>query len=163
MLVICIKLDKNNITVNNVLKCKMKHISGLPIANRMICNIIYSDNDIAFTAGNMKFKLQNSKIQDISLTNDTEIIKQTHYASSAGGAVAGGLLFGPIGALIGGRTKKKKHTSYNATNYLVITYKNNDDEISYIEFETRFSPGDAKKIVKKFKHNNANSKSEIEL
>ena len=42
------------------------------------------------------------------------------------------MLFGPIGAMIGGRTKEK--TSRTIHSYLIFTYTNNN-EIKYIAFD----------------------------
>ena len=78
----------------------------------------------------MKFNLDRERVRDVCLKTDIDIQKQ--YVSSSGGAIAGGLLFGPVGALIGGRTKQKKIK--NVSTYLIITYTN-DDEIKYVGFD----------------------------
>lgn len=44
----------------------------------------------------------------------------------------GGMLFGPLGAIVAGRTKVKKNRA--VTNYLIFTYLA-DEGISYISFE----------------------------
>ena len=59
-------------------------------------------------------------------------VSYTHLVSSAGGALAGGMLFGPLGAIVAGRTKVKKNRA--VTNYLIFTYLA-DEGISYISFE----------------------------
>ena len=54
----------------------------------------------------MTFKLLKEKITDVTMTNDIEI--QKNNVSSIGGAVSGAILFGALGAIIGGRAKNKK-------------------------------------------------------
>ncbi|MEH2944892.1 hypothetical protein VSQ32_19130 [Lachnospiraceae bacterium KK002] len=53
----------------------------------------------------MNFELEKSKITDMCIKTDKEI--QQQYVSSVGGAVGGAVLFGPLGAITGGRAKKK--------------------------------------------------------
>lgn len=107
-----------------------KHITGLPIAEGIQCIISYLSDKIEIKQGGNTFNLDLSKVTDITSTTDTEI--QKHYVSSVGGAVGGAVLFGPLGAMVGGRAKEKKTTT--VTHYLVITY-NSDGEIKYISFE----------------------------
>lgn len=70
------------------------------------------------------------KLTDISVKTDTEIQKQ--YVSSVGGAIAGGMVFGPLGAIVGGRAKQKK--TAESTYYLIFTY-NSNNQICYASFE----------------------------
>ncbi|MBE6021693.1 MAG: hypothetical protein E7231_00505 [Cellulosilyticum sp.] len=107
-----------------------KHEVGLPIPAKSLCKITFKDCDITITSGNHKFNLSHDKITDISSTTDKEI--QEHYVSSVGGAVGGAILFGPLGAIVGGRSKKKK--SSKLINYFTISYKD-EDELKYISFE----------------------------
>ena len=79
----------------------------------------------------MHFELDKSKITDMCIKTDREI--QQQYVSSVGGAVGGAVLFGPVGAIIGGRSKKKT-VKNEVHNYLIITYQSPD--IKYIGFET---------------------------
>ncbi len=127
--------------------CTMKHVSGLPLAANVKCTIRSYPDSFEFSSGSMKFVLEKSKITDVSIKTDWGIRKQ--YVSSAGGAVAGGMLFGPLGALIGGRTKNK--ASIEANGYLIITYIS--DEIKYIAFNVGFKMTTAKKFVREFKRN----------
>lgn len=123
-----------------------KHTYGLPIAEGLYCTIqVYKDH-IDFYSGNTHVKLDSEKITDMCITNDTEI--QQQYVSSMGGAVGGAVLFGPIGAMIGGRTKKK--TTKAITFYLIITYKSADSSLAYLGFDVSGCDWEAKKIVKDF-------------
>lgn len=118
-----------------------KHQTGLSLAQDAPCTIIAEDEGFKFTGGGNSFELNRGKITDISVKTDVEIQKQ--YVSSAGGAVAGGMAFGPLGAIVGGRVKEKK--TRELTHYLIFTYRSNE-EISYISFEIVYSMGVMKKI-----------------
>lgn len=110
---------------------------------------MYSDR-FEFKSGSIQFKLAKSKIVDISITTDTDIQKQ--YVSSIGGAVGGAVLFGPLGAMIGGRAKQKK--TINVSYYMIITYKNENDELKYIGFDVTYALSKAKKFESEFKKTN---------
>ena len=110
----------------------MKHVSGLPLSEGSICSILYSDGRLITTGGGNKFHLSIQKVTDICIKTDTEL--QKSYVSSIGGAVGGAVLFGTLGAMIGGRAKEKTIT--NITNYLIITYIK-DNDVDYIGFEIK--------------------------
>lgn len=112
-----------------------RHFTGLPLAEGTDCSIQHNPDGFVFTAGGNVFNLSNDKITDMCIKTDAEIQKQ--YVSSIGGAVGGAVLFGPIGAMIGGRAKKKKTT--NLTHYLIITYLK-DGQIAYLCFEMPKTP-----------------------
>ena len=123
-----------------------EHIAGLPLAENTACEIIFGNMDITVKGSGNIFKLDYSKVTDITIKTDRDITKQ--YVSSVGGAVAGGLLFGPVGAIIGGRAKQKKIETVNK--YLIITYLK-DGEAAYIGFDvTKYSQW-AELCVKKVK------------
>lgn len=134
------------------------HINGLPIPENTLCEIFSFSDRIDFKAGTIEIKLAKDKIADMCIKTDTEI--QQQLVSSVGGAVAGAMLFGTLGAVIGGRAKAKKIK--NTTNYLIITYQNGD-ELKYIGFDTQNNPRSALKLVNEFKKNPLCSKVQIEL
>ena len=84
----------------------LHHVNGLPIAENVACQILSYPDRFEFKSSGMNFNLAKSKITDICIKTETEI--QSQYVSSIGGAVGGAVLFGPLGAVIGGRAKKKK-------------------------------------------------------
>lgn len=136
---------------------KLPILQGLPVAENTLCDILSCPTYYEFNVNNTTFKLDKEKIQDICIKTDTEI--QKYYTSSIGGAVGGAVLFGPIGAMIGGRTKKK--TSTTTKNYLIFTYLK-DNNIHYISFDSTNSLSSIK-FVNEFKKSNPNRNTTIEL
>jgi ABC-type nickel/cobalt efflux system permease component RcnA len=124
------------------------HQAGLPIAQDSICEITYSGDKFEFKGSGNSFELMFEKITDICIKTDKEI--QTQYVSSIGGAVAGAVVFGPLGAIVGGRAKKKNTTKISY--YIIYTYMK-EQEIAYISFEINntFDVSKAYKWVSEFK------------
>jgi len=135
-----------------------KHQAGLPLAEGATCEIEYGTTGFVFKSSGNTFNMDFSKITDICVKTDAEI--QSQYVSSIGGAVGGAVLFGPLGAMIGGRAKKKSTTTLSY--YMIITY-NKNNAVNYISFEI-FEPARAHKIISDFKQNHGVIKNEtIEL
>lgn len=106
------------------------HVVGLPLPEKVPCSVYWCENKIVIDGGGSTFNLNLDKVKDVLTTTSTDIEKA--YVSSAGGAMAGGMLFGPLGAIVCGRTKEKK--SKTVYTYLVITYIK-DDKLEYISFD----------------------------
>lgn len=140
-----------------VVEVSLKHFTGLPIPENSPCTFqVYKDCYKTFCNG-AEFKLDRTKVTDICLKTDVEIQKQS--VSSIGGAIGGAMLFGPVGAMIGGRAKNKEIRT--ATTYLIVSYMK-DDEMKYIAFEIPYLYGGIDKIIKDFKENKVGTTS-IEL
>ena len=114
------KKEKNNFEGITIYTA-FHHVNGLPIPENVLCEVFSYPDRIDFKSGTTEIKLPKEKITDISIKTDTEI--QQQLVSSAGGAIAGAMLFGSLGAIIGGRVKTKKVKT--TTNYLIITYNLN--------------------------------------
>lgn len=116
---------------NGNLKIQMVHMEGLPNYVEKAWLYITLDNankQITFKGINKKdteINLPFSKITTVSTVSE-EIIKEN---SGTGRAIAGGLLFGGTGAVVGAVTAKdKKKTIY----YKVINYISNNEEKSIV-------------------------------
>lgn len=154
------KANKEAIRQSGILSyTAFHHVDGLQIPENTLCEIKSFSDRIEFKAGTTSIKLAREKITDMCIKTDTDI--QNQIVSSVGGAIAGGFMFGTLGAVIGGRTKTKKVKT--VTKYLIITYTNNKGEISYIGFDTKNNPSSAEKLVKEFQKLNTSSGIEIEL
>ena len=135
------------------------HVNGLPIPENFSCEIKSYQDRLDFKAGTTNIKLPREKITDMCIKTDTEIQNQT--VSSVGGAIAGGVMFGTLGAIIGGRVKTKKVKT--TTQYLIITYTGEQGDLKYIGFDIKNNPPSAAKLVKEFRELNTNSRVQIEL
>lgn len=135
------------------------HVNGLPIAENLLCEIRSYQDRIEFKAGTTNIKLPREKITDMCIKTDQDIQKQA--VSSIGGAIAGGMVFGPLGAIIGGRSKNKKVKT--VTQYLIITYTGEQGELKYIGFDINNNSFLAAKLIKEFRELNTNSGIQIEL
>lgn len=151
------KKEKNNFEGITIYTA-FHHVNGLPIPENVLCEVFSYPDRIDFKSGTTEIKLPKEKITDISIKTDTEI--QQQLVSSAGGAIAGAMLFGSLGAIIGGRVKTKKVKT--TTNYLIITYKS-ENELKYIGFDIQNNPPSADKLVKEFQKSNSASGVKIEL
>ncbi len=124
------------------------HASGLPVAQKEECQLLSYPDRYDFFFGKTKFSLAKSKVTDVCCKDETQF--QQQYVSSAGGAVGGALLFGPIGAMVGGRTKKK--TDMIIRHYLIITYVS-DNEVRHIVLENTGISNKINKYVIEFNAN----------
>lgn len=134
-----------------------QHTIGLPLAENVFCNLYFCEDKLTIESGGAVFNLSLNKIKDMTCTTDVEI--QKAYVSSAGGAVAGAMLFGPLGAMVGGRAKEKN--TRDITVYLVISYEKNDN-LEYISLKASNSLK-VNKFINLFKQTSQNKKIEIEL
>lgn len=137
--------SKENEMETVIYKFDTEHQYGLPISAGVTCTVLYDIDKFTFIGGGNTFNLAFNKITDVCIKTDTEI--QKHYVSSIGGAVAGGVILGPLGAIVGGRAKEKKTST--STDYLIFTYLKNG-EINYISFNVTDNWLKAQNLVDKF-------------
>ena len=159
MIVTTSKIKKASKQYNKELKDKgvtcsavLAHVNGLSIPENTLCQIHSYPDVIEIKANGISFKLDKSKLNDICVKTDVEI--QSQYVSSIGGAVGGAILFGPLGAMIGGRAKNKKNRITHR--YLIFTYTK-DDTVKYIGFDATNALSKAIDFVNEFKDNSRNS------
>ena len=154
------KLLMENDKVNGVKqRVAFKHVNGLSLPENTMCSILVYDDRYEFSANGVQFNLPLAKITDVCCKTDVDIQKQ--YVSSVAGAVGGAVLFGPLGAMIGGRAKQKKVKKVST--YLIITYMDSDNNVKYIGFDVTDSIFVANSFVKAFKSIGANNVVKIDL
>lgn len=77
--------------------------------------------------------LKFEQITGVNVVSEKEIIEKSK--SVTGRAVAGGVLLGPLGAIVGGMSgignKQKSETHY----YMIINYKSRAEDIKVLSFE----------------------------
>lgn len=108
------------------------HMAGLPVPEGAEFYIYLGKDDILFERNESEYHLLFEKITDITIKTDVEI--QNAYVSSIAGAVGGAVLFGPLGAMVGGRVQKK--TDQRTNYYLIFAYIK-ESETEFISFEIR--------------------------
>lgn len=138
----------------------LKHVNGLPIPEDMPCELLSYLDRYEIKANGLVFNLQKDKVSDICIKKHTEIQKQV--VSSIGGAIGGAVLFGPLGAIIGGRAKTKKVVT--KTKYLIFTYLK-DEEVKYLGFlvDDHSSEYLALKIKNEFMKMETNNVKQIQI
>lgn len=108
-----------------------------PLPQKTYCNIFLKDNVLSIipSAGNSLLKLNVDQLTGINSFTDVQI--QEANKSVVGRAAIGGILFGGLGAVVGGMSglsskKKRKYRSF-----LVLNYRSSDtEEIKVLSFET---------------------------
>ncbi len=127
----------------------LKDIGNGYTANNMYDVALYDEHlEISSPFAKNKINLDYSKITDVVYSAEIEEIQKSK--SSIGRAVAGGILFGGVGAVVGAvsgsgtKTKKERHF------YLIIAYTSAQGDEKFLQFEdTRLYKGN--KIAKKLK------------
>lgn len=122
-----------------------EHMAGLPVAQGTNCTLIFEDDHIIMDGGGNSFRVSYDKITDLQIKTDVDI--QKSYVSSVGGAVGGAVLFGPLGAMVGGRAKEKTTRTYDY--YFIVTY-NKDNAVEYISFRV-FDYSGVSKLIQRYK------------
>ena len=138
--------------------CNLQLVGGLDLAAGSICSAMCSPESISFSASGQTFTLSPEKLIDVSVMTPQEI--QTQYVSSVGGAIAGGILLGPIGAALGGSAQKKKTKIIRQ--YLIFAYQA-DAEVKYIVFDVTSAPQNGKKISKIYAYLKKNENKQVSL
>lgn len=134
-----------------------EHITGLPLAQGSACTIVFNDDGISIDGGGNVFRVAFDRVTDLQIKSDVDI--QKNYVSSVGGAVGGAVLFGPLGAIIGGRAKEKR--TKTAEYYLIITY-NKDGAVDYLSFHI-FGNLKTGKLIQRYRPLLSGQKATIDL
>ncbi len=111
------------------------HISGLPLHKGAYCRVIFEEDGIIIKTGgeySKEFKLAYNKIVDFQLPFKKNV--ENTMVSNPGGAIAGAMLFGAPGAMLGGKAKKKEIITVE--HFLIITYKK-DNTLENLHFKLR--------------------------
>lgn len=137
--------------------CHFEHLYGLNIPNGATCDVwICSKRLVAYYGA--PITLLYTKMIKAEVIDQTQFKK--HYIDNATGAIAGGIAFGAVGALLGGGTKTV--TEMDKKYILAITYKN-ENEVRYILFDVTYNKSLAKEFAKEINHRISKNAKEIEL
>lgn len=106
-----------------------EHFYGLPLSDGVQLRCYWCNDRVVFEANGSTYNLPFDNLIDVCSKSDVEIQKE--YVSSTKKAVAGAVIFGPVGAIIASKPKVKEIRT--ATPYLIFTYRSkNGSEIKYI-------------------------------
>ena len=133
-------------------------IGGLNLPEGALCMAIALRSRVVFTAFGQEYSLPADKIISASVMTKRQIQRQ--YVSSAGGAVAGAMLLGPVGALIGGAAGQRSIRS--STKYLIFTYQDGE-EIKYIVFDATGKGSLANRFKRRYKERRQMETVKIDL
>lgn len=97
---------------------------GLSLPEGVPCCVARLSDGILVEAEGQQFWLPDRRLTGVSVLSRQEA--ERYYVSSAGGAVAGGMAFGALGAALGGRIRKK--TVRKRQKFLIITYLDKTEE-----------------------------------
>lgn len=125
----------------------LHHVEGLPLSEKTKCNVSVTKDGLLIDGGGTNFKIDTCQIRAAEVKTDTEIAHIVN--SSAAKGIVGGLLFGPIGLVVGARatSKIKKSDTY----YLIINYTSSSGDIVALMFDGGNTPFGVRKIVSKLK------------
>lgn len=135
---------KEKYGINNI--AYVNHEYGLTLPEDIQCKLTSFNDRIEIEGNNMRINLYKKDIVNTYLKTDVEITSQ--YVSSAGDAIAGAMMYGPLGASFFGRVKEKKHKETH--HYLIITY-NKNNEINFIGFDATYNYPQATNLVVEIK------------
>lgn len=122
---------------------ELQHLSGLPVTEGCMCTVGIGKDEFLFIRDEKHIYLPMEQVMDVAVKTEEEV--RNYYVSDAGGAVAGGMLFGALGASIGG--KPQKITEKWIQRFLLITYME-EDETKHICFACTARAAEAQEIVK---------------
>lgn len=115
---------------------KPLHDLGPIKADMDVVDVALFDDHLELKANLKKHEpitLQYSQITDVFYGQETEVVKKDR--SVIGRAVAGGLLFGGVGAVVGGMSGVGKKEKEVTRLLLIISYTSKDGEDAFLQFE----------------------------
>lgn len=115
------------------------YLDGLPSVIQNTNCVIGINPDInhlnihTFSKVCQNFSINLSQITNAGIKTESEVIEQNK--SVIGRGIVGGLLFGSLGAIIGGMSGTGTVKRYRNHRYLIINYRNSSGELSVISFQ----------------------------
>lgn len=111
------------------------HMYGVPhLSESSLTSIFITSENLIIESGNRKFHLPMDSLTAAEFLTKTDLLKKDKTVIGRG--IVGGLVLGPLGAIVGGMSGiGQKH---NKGNYLVLNYRSSDnEEIKVIIFDIK--------------------------
>lgn len=116
---------------NAVASIQVMHKLGVPGLNSGSLTTLYlGEKKLRIESGDTNFELPVDRLRAAAAKTHTELLQK--QKSIAGRAVVGGLLLGPVGAIVGGMTGIGKKEQKG--NYLVLNYVTRDGDVDAMVF-----------------------------
>ncbi|EPY2307080.1 hypothetical protein ACXATD_002751 [Clostridium sporogenes] len=119
---------------------------SLSLDDKKRCLVI-KDSKNNYPVVNISFE----KLVAVDIVHEKDIIETNK--NSVGRAMAGGILLGPLGAIVGGISGVGSKKNYKLRTFLVINYKSKDEEIKVISFEIKNITLSMPKFINKLREN----------
>ncbi|MEC0234463.1 hypothetical protein P4H71_09005 [Paenibacillus kribbensis] len=121
----------------------LSHVNGLPLAENTICQLNVVSDKLTIVSGSSEFKLNLDQLRAADYKMDVEISQIVE--SSALKGMAGGLLFGPVGAIIGSMPGSKEKRA--VTGYLILNYLRSNGELASLLFSDEAKSLEAARFI----------------
>lgn len=133
-----------NIRNNNDFSISVTYLEGLPnLIPKTFCGVFMNNAtaDILhiqpLSNASQLINLPVDKIVNIGIVSEAEIIQRNKNV--IGRSVAGGLLFGSVGAIVGGLSGTQTAKEIVPHHFLIINYMNKDGTVQVLSFEVNAS------------------------
>lgn len=134
-------------------------VSGLDLPEGTRCRLAYEDSCLRVTALDHDFTLAHEKVRTAAILTHKDIRRQ--YVSSAGGAVAGAMLLGPLGAAMGGAVHAR--TVRRRDRFLVFGYGDPGEPTRFLVFQVTQWGSRGREFVAAYKKRSGGSVTHVEL
>jgi len=102
------------------------HIYGISgLSEKEIVKLFFTDESLITKAKGKTYELKYNQLTAIQATNQTDLLKKDR--SVIGRGVAGGLLLGPLGAIVGGMSAVGRHKKVKGE-FLILNYISSGEE-----------------------------------
>lgn len=135
------------------------HEAGLDLPPDVKCTVTYRPDRLTFSAMNQEFSLDHRKVRSVAKTTRKQLQRQ--YVSSAGGAIAGAALFGPVGAILGGSARQRTVRDY--TRYLIFAYGGAGEDTKYIILRLTDWGSDGRAFVRAYRRQLKGTRTHTDL
>lgn len=127
------KLKKRTKELGASASLSVQYVDGLPLQPGVKCDLFLLEEKLLIENESQKFEIKNQNIRVATVKSEQEILEKSK--SVVGRAVVGGVLLGPLGAIVGGMTgvgnKRKKGKK---SHFFILNYLDSKGEMQSVTF-----------------------------